>query len=153
MEILIDRKYKKDDYTIGIVYINGKYFSESLEDCDRGLKQNMSDTEIKFRKVYGKTAIPTGTYELRMTYSPKFKDRAWGKKYGGKVIQLMNVKGFTGVRVHPLNTAEDSLGCIGVGRNLKKGQILQATEYYYRLLDSYVLPALQKGEGVYITIK
>lgn len=153
MEILVDRKWKKDDYTIGIMYINGKYFSETLEDCDRGMKHNMSQTELKFRKVNGKTAIPTGTYKIRMTYSPKFAGKVWGRKYGGKAIQIMDVKCFSGVRIHPGNTAEDTLGCILVGRNLEKGKVLQSTEYYYKLVDDYILPALQKGEDVHITIK
>lgn len=153
LELLVDRKYKKSEYTIGILYIDGKYFSETLEDCDRGLKSVMSDTEFKFRKIYGKTAIPTGTYDIRMTYSPKFKDRPWGKKYGGKVIQIMDVRGFTGVRIHPGNTAADTLGCILLGRNLEKGKVLYSTDYYYKLLDNYIIPALQRGENVHITIK
>jgi hypothetical protein len=87
-----------------------------------------------------------------MTYSPKFASRAWGRKYQGKVIQIMNVKGFSGVRIHPGNTAEESLGCIFPGRNLEKGKVLQSTAYYYKLLDNHILPALKRDEEVTITI-
>lgn len=153
MEILVDRRWKKNKYTIGISYINGVRFSETLEDRDRGLKSSMYETEIKARKVYGETAIPTGTYELKMTYSPKFANRPWAQKYGGKVIQIMDVKGFTGVRIHPFNTPEESLGCIAVGRNLETGKVLQSTNYYYKLLDNYILPAIKRGEKVNLTIK
>lgn len=153
MEILIDRKWKKDAYTIGIAYVNGIRFSETMEDKDRGLSTDMTESQILSKKVYGKTAIPTGTYEIKMTYSNKFANRAWGKRYAGKVPQILNVKGFTGVRLHPLNTAEDSLGCIGFGKNTEKGRITQATQYYYKLLDSYILPAIKKGEKVILTIR
>ena len=152
MKLTLVRKWKKDTYTIGILYINGARFSETIEDKDRGLESSMSEAEIKLKKVYAKTAIPKGTYKIKMTYSPKFSNRPWGKKYNGKVIQIMDVKGFSGVRIHPLNTAEDSLGCIGVGRNLQKGMILQSTEYYYKLLDNYILPALNRGEAVELII-
>lgn len=88
-----------------------------------------------------------------MTYSSKFANRVWGKKYKGKVPQLINVKGYGGVRIHPLNTAKDTLGCIGVGKNTSKGMITNSTAYYYKLLDEYILPAIRKNEKVYITIK
>ena len=153
MKILVDRKWKKDTYTIGIVSINGIRFSESIEDKDRGLSNTMSEGYINSKKIYGKTAIPVGTYEVKLTYSPKFASRVWGKKYGGKVPQIMNVKGFSGVRIHPLNKAEDSLGCIGMGKNSQVGIITQATEYYYKLIDQYILPDTKKGEKIEIIIR
>lgn len=153
MELLLDRKWKKDTYTIGIMYVNGVRFSETVEDKDRGLSDKMPLAEIKAKKVYGKTAIPTGTYEIMMTYSPKFASKAFGKKYGGKVPQMMNVKGYEGVRIHPFNTAEDSYGCVAVGKNSIKGQVTQSTAYYYKLMDNYIMPAVKKGEKITLTIK
>ena len=153
MNILLDRKWKANEYTIGKLYINGVEFSDTLEDKDRGLKDSMSLNEITSKKVYGQTAIPTATYEVLMTYSSKFANRVWGKKYKGKVPQLINVKGYGGVRIHPLNTAKDTLGCIGVGKNTSKGMITNSTAYYYKLLDEYILPAIMKNEKVLITIK
>jgi hypothetical protein len=153
MNITLERKWKKSTYTIGIVYVNNIRFSESVEDADRGLADTMNEAEITARKIYGKTAIPTGTYEIELTYSPKFATRAWGKKYKGLVPEIKKVKGFSGVRIHPLNTAEDSLGCIGCGRNLEKGKVLYATEYYYKLMDNYIVPASKRGEKMTITIK
>ncbi len=153
MEITVDRKWKKDTYTIGVCYINGVRFSETLEDKDRGLDNSMSESVIKSKKIYGQTAIPTGTYEIKMTYSPKFANRAWAKKYSGKVVEITNVKAYSGVRIHPFNTAAESLGCIAVGRNLVKGKVLQSTIYYQKLVDDYISPALKRGEKVTITIK
>lgn len=114
MKVLIERKWPKEDYTIGRVYIDGVFFCNSMEDKDRGLEQYMSEGEIFRLKVYGKTAIPKGKYKVMMTNSAKYKR---------PMPQVMNVKGFTGIRIHSGNTAEDSLGCILLGDNDKKGWI------------------------------
>ena len=60
MLIEVKRLYKKTDYTIGKMYIDGEYFCDTLEDTDRGLKQEYSLAELKELKEYGKTAIPSG---------------------------------------------------------------------------------------------
>ena len=114
MKVLLDRKWKKKDYTIGEWIVDGKKMCNSMEDRDRGLQQYMNDGEIAMLKEYGETAIPTGKYKVTMTYSPKYKRM---------MPQVMNVKGFAGVRIHSGNTAKDSLGCILLGDNDKKGWI------------------------------
>lgn len=140
MEILVERKWKKDNYTIGNLYINGKWFSNTLEDKDRGLKDSMSLTEIKTLKKSRITAIPTGTYEVTLNVvSPKFsKYPFYNSINGGRVPRLLNVKGFDGILIHVMDGpkgAELSEGCIGIGRNLIKGGLLQGKEYYKKLYD------------------
>lgn len=140
MEILVERKWKKDNYTIGNLYINGKWFSNTLEDKDRGLKDSMSLTEIKTLKKPRITAIPTGTYEVTLNVvSPKFsKYPFYNSINGGRVPRLLNVKGFDGILIHVMDGpkgANLSEGCIGVGRNLIKGGLLQGKEYYKKLYD------------------
>ena len=152
MEILVERKWKKDNYTIGNLYINGKWFSNTLEDKDRGLKDSMSLTEIKTLKKPRITAIPTGTYEVTLNVvSPKFsKYPFYNSINGGRVPRLLNVKGFEGVLIHVMDGpkgAELSEGCIGVGRNLIKGGLLQGKEYYKKLYD------ILKNNNDKITIK
>lgn len=152
MEILIKRRYKGDSYTIGTMYIDGERFCDTLEDKDRGLDSSMSEANIARYKVYGKTAIPTGTYRIDMsTFSQKFKNRSWAKHYGGIVPRLVGVKGFSGVLIHPGNTPEDTLGCILVGENKIKGQLInsQAT---FRVLYSMLKSAKKKGENIQIEI-
>ena len=153
MNIVIDRKWKKGSYTIGNLYINGVLFSNTLEDKDRGLTSSMTLEEINKKKIYGQTAIPSGTYEVKMTYSNRFHSRAWGKKYDGKIPELINVKGFGGVRIHPGNKAADTLGCILVGKNSAVGMVANSQAYYYKLLDDYIVPAVKKGEKITLTIK
>lgn len=140
MEILVERKWKKDNYTIGNLYIDGKWFSNTLEDKDRGLKDSMSLTEIKTLKKPRITAIPTGTYEVTLNVvSPKFsKYPFYNSINGGRVPRLLNVKGFEGILIHVMDGpkgANLSEGCIGVGRNLIKGGLLQGKEYYKKLYD------------------
>lgn len=153
MELLVDRRYKKNEYTIGSMYVNGRRFSDTLEDKDRGLSNNMSEFDILRKKVYGRTAIPTGTYIVKLTYSQKFAGRAWGRKYGGLVPEIRDVKGFSGIRIHPGNTSDDSLGCIFPGKNDIKGRVSQSTVYYYRLMDDYLMPAHKKGEEIKIQVR
>lgn len=153
LEILVDRDNKQKTYTIGTVYIDCGWFGASIEDVDRGLDDSMTLAEIKARKIYGKTAIPTGRYEVLFTYSAKFAGRTWAKPYGGKVPLISNVKGYEGIRIHPFNTAEDSLGCIAFGINNQKGRVNQSTDYYLRFLKEYFLPAINAGKKVFITIK
>lgn len=154
MELLVKRVARRDEYTIGRLYINGVKFSDVLEDCDRGLTQDMPLEEIKAKKVYGKTAIPTGTYEIDMnTVSPKFQARSWAKPYGGKIPRILNVPGYEGILIHPFNSAAESLGCIGVGNNSIKGMITDSSRTFMSLMSKYLLPAKLRGEKITITIE
>lgn len=153
MEVTLDRRWKKDTYTIGVWCIDGKRFSETLEDKDRGLQQSMNLAYIKSVKVAGQTAIPTGTYQLGFTYSPKFANRPWAKKYNGMVVVVPGVKGFEGIRIHPFNRAEESLGCISLGENKAKGMVLNAQKWYEKFVDEYFLPAWKRGEKIILTVK
>lgn len=149
MELLLKRIAKKQDYTIGNLYINGQWFSNTLEDTDRGLTSSMTEDEISKIKVYGKTAIPTGTYKINMNIvSPKFKNRAWARPYNGKIPRLLNVPGFDGVLIHPGNTSEDSLGCVLVGKNTIKGMVTQSQDTFHELIE-----VLIKQNDITITIE
>lgn len=149
MEILVKRIAKKSKYTIGKMYIDEQYICDTLEDADRGLNQNMSLEEIKNKKVYGETAVPTGTYKVDMnTVSPKFKSRTWAKPYGGKLPRLVLVPGYDGVLIHPGNKAEDTLGCILVGENKAVGQVLNSQVTFKKIMS-----ILTKGTNITITIE
>lgn len=144
MEVLIDRAWKKDGYTISRLYVNGNLFGcNTLEDTDRGLNQSMELNEIKKKKVYGQTAIPIGSYECVYTYSNRFK----------KMLPLLlNVKGFEGIRIHSGNSSKDTEGCILVGLNLKKGMVLNSREWTNKLV-SKMKEAWNRKERVIIVIK
>ena len=57
--------------------------------------------DLSKKKVYGETCIPEGTYEIKLTYSPRFK------RY---LPQLMDVKFFDIIKIHGGNTADSSEG-------------------------------------------
>lgn len=143
MKILVDRKWKKENYTIGIIYVDGKQFCNTLEDKDRGLTSSMSLAEIKSKKVYGQTAIPTGTYKVIMSYSQKFK------KY---LPEILDVKGYAGIRIHSGNVAADSLGCLLLGKNTQKGMVTNSRAYC-STFNSMLNDAISRGEKVTIEIK
>lgn len=149
MRLLLERIAKTDKYTIGNLYIDGEWFCNTLEDTDRNLTQNMSLEEIRKLKIYGQTAIPIGTYKINMSVvSPKFKSRAWAKPYNGMIPRLENVPGYEGVLIHPGNSADDSIGCILVGYNTVKGQVLRSQDTFHKLMN-----VLTKGKDISITIQ
>lgn len=153
MKLTLKRTFKGPRYTIGKLFINGVYECDTLEDQDRGLTSQMSLEEIKAKKVYGVTAIPTGTYSINMTtVSPKFKDRAWAKPYKGILPRLENVKGYEGVLIHVGNDQEATSGCILVGENKVKGQVINSTAAFYELM-TVLLKAHKAGESIELTIE
>ncbi len=153
MKLLLKRTAKKENYTIGNLYVNDVFFCNTLEDKDRGLHSTQSLLEIQSKKVYGQTAIPYGTYKIDMnTISSKFKDRSWAKFCGGKLPRLIDVKGYEGVLIHVGNKAEDTLGCILVGENKIKGQVINSTATFQELY-SVMLKAKFLGEEIVLIIE
>ena len=154
LELLLDRKYRKETYTIGNLYVDGEWFCNTLEDKDRGLSQTMTLEEINKIKVYGETAIPTGRYEVRMDIvSPKYNGVKWYKdNFGGRMPRLESVKGFSGILIHSGNTALDSNGCILVGLNKAKGKVLDSRSTFQKLWK--VLEQARKtGKTIYLTVQ
>ena len=135
MKLELKRIAKKDKYTIGHLYVDNKFFCDTLEDPDRGLTSTMNLTEIKAKKIKGDTAIPTGTYKITLdTFSPRFGNKSFYKKVcGGKLPKILNIKGFDGVLIHCGNTNLDTYGCSLVGRNLEVGKVLKSQETFEKL--------------------
>lgn len=126
MKIEVKRVAKKSTYTIGRMYIEGKYFCDTLEDKDRLLTQNTPLSTIMSVKMPGSTAIPTGTYKVIVNMSPKFKRN---------LPRLLNVPGFEGILIHRGNTDKDSAGCILVGENKVVGKVINSTVYEKKLVN------------------
>lgn len=144
MVILIDRKWKKADYTVSKVYVDGEDFHcNCLEDTDRGLYQGMSTKDVLAVKVKGKTAIPRGTYNVIFTYSPRFR------RY---LPLLENVTGFEGIRVHPGNNVKDTEGCLMFGKNDTVGKISNSKLWTGRI-EAKIQESLARREKVTIVIR
>lgn len=135
MELTLKRKYCKPSYTIGHLYIDGKYICDTLEDVVRDL--------VTEKKVKGRTAIPAGRYRVILNWSPRF----------GKVLPLLLlVPQFDGVRIHSGNTAADTEGCILVGENRERGKVLNSRATMDRLMQ-VLISANNRQEEIWITVE
>lgn len=162
LEILVERKFKKDTYTIGKMYIvnpdgSKVYIMDIVEDKDRGLTQKDTLAKIKTVKVYNETAIPSGRYEITMSVkSPKFSNFTkypYYKEYDGMLPRLLKVPGFEGILIHMGNSARSSAGCLIVGKNSIVGQVTESKKYFDILMKEHLLPAKQAGKKIFITIQ
>jgi len=135
MKLKVIRKEFTDLSTIGDLSINGVFECFTLEDKVRDFKADGSG------KVYGKTAIPKGNYEVVLTYSNRFKQ---------VMPLLLNVPYFEGIRIHPGNKNEDTHGCLLVGNDKSKDLISNSKVAYQKLLAR--IKAVSKFEKVFIEI-
>lgn len=153
MYLRVERTFRGPKYTIGHLYINNQRFCDTLEDPDRGLTDSMSLLEIQAIKIKGNTCIPYGKYELSLDIiSPKYSNT---KKYPyasiakGRMPRVLNVKGFDGILIHAGNTPEDTYGCLLVGENKVKGQVINSQETWKKLYAE-LMKAYRRDEKIYI---
>lgn len=130
MKIEIKRNEFAENFTGGELFIDGKKFCDTIEDTDRmprGVCLSRDDTEkiIKEVKVAGKTCIPSGHYKLRISFSNRFQKR---------LPEILDVPGFTGIRIHSGNKAEDSEGCILVGKRTEPGWVSDSRNTMTKLM-------------------
>jgi hypothetical protein len=126
MILTLIRQEFTDVSTTGSLYINDVFFCYTLEDKDRGLDQSQSLLTINAKKLFGITAIPYGTYKVRLSMSNRFKRL---------LPEILNVKGYTGVRIHRGNTAEHSHGCPLVGFKKGVNSVFESTKAEEALME------------------
>jgi hypothetical protein len=132
MKLVLERKYLKDTYTIGNLLINGEFFCNVLEDKVR----------VPFVKIPKETAIPYGTYKVTITYSNKFQ----------REMPLLNdVPQYEGIRIHSGNTELDTEGCLLVGENKVKGEVINSKITFDKLYP-ILKETFNKGEEITIEI-
>lgn len=143
MKITLHRLVFEKGYTEGQFFIDDFYFCDTLEDRTRDYNKDGDLSEPGEEKVYGETAIPFGEYPVVMSYSNRFK----------RVLpEIINVLDFQGIRIHSGNTAEDSHGCILVGKYASSGRIAESRktlETLIRLIEE----TIKSGRKVTIVIK
>jgi hypothetical protein len=130
MELEVKRKFFRPEYTIGDLYVDGELFCNTIEDKYRDLSKEI--------KVPEKTCIPYGRYRITLNVtSPKYKNRKQYAFCEGRVPRLIDVPYFEGILIHIGNTAEDSAGCILVGKAIgdsnKVGRLNYSTETFQKL--------------------
>jgi len=142
MELELKREIFTDISTIGSLTIDGKFECYILEDKDRGINNTLTLEQILRVKVYGKTAIPYGRYEIDWTMSARFKVM---------MPILLNVVGWSGIRIHKGNTEIDSLGCLLCGTRKITNRITESTIATNKLYAK-IEAAKKQGQRIFITI-
>lgn len=142
MKLKLRRVARNNTYTIGKLYIDDKYFCDTIEDKDRGLNQSMSLQEITNIKVKSQTAIPIGTYKILWTHSPK---------YNRFMPLIDNVPGFSGIRIHSGNSERDTEGCILCGENKIKGMVINSRYTINKLYP--LIEEACKNKDCFITVE
>ena len=144
MKLELKRIARKETYTIGRLFVEGRYLCDTLEDKDRDQNGCFDGAETK---IYAQTAIPNGTYRVTLEHSPKFSPR-----YGGrKVPYLHDVPHFEGILIHTGNMADDSAGCILVGTNSATGRVSGSLTAFNKLLPM-LEQATARKEEITITV-
>jgi hypothetical protein len=117
-ELKLIRKNHTLTTATGELYLNGEFFSYTLEDVVRG--ENI--------KIDRHTAIPAGRYKVKLSMSYRFKrmmpmvytePNGYELKNGGII--------FKGIRIHGGNTHENSEGCILVAKNFIDENTIQGS--------------------------
>lgn len=113
MKITLITDIEGENYTSGNLYIDNEWLCHTLEDKTRDTNH---DGKLDSPKIFGQTAIPYGSHEMTLIYSPHFKMM---------VPLIIGVSGFTSIEIHPGNTIADTNGCILVGIRSDKGDTLK----------------------------
>ena len=145
MNLELKRIFKGENYTIGRLFIDGEYFCDTLEDPVRQL-DSIKD------KIKEKTAIPAGKYKVSMSIvSPKYSIRKSYNWCGGRLPRLLDVPFFEGILIHSGNTPDHTSGCILVGENKIKGQVINSMNTLKNLWVKLNV-ADEVGEEIWIDI-
>jgi hypothetical protein len=132
MQIQVLREQQVGNATIGSLLIDGAFQCYTLEDIVRDGP-----------KVMHETAIPAGTYKVIINFSTRFKR---------ELPLLLDVPNFTGVRIHPGNTAANTSGCILVGTAKSQNSILNSVKAFTPLYEK-MLSAWIKKEPIVLNVK
>jgi hypothetical protein len=117
MNLFLKRFYTSNVDTLGVLSINGIFSAFVIEDTKHDIK------------IPGQTRIPSGKYEIKLTFSPRF---------GKNMLEIMNVPGYSGIRIHTGNVNEDTEGCLLIGNvcrfhNDGESRIDESTLAYNRI--------------------
>jgi len=149
MELVLNRILKTNDYTIGELSVDGKYLCDTIEDAVRPLPESCPNTPKGIackckEKVYGKTAVPAGTYKVKLGYSNRFR----------RILpQVLDVPHFLGILIHTGNSNKDTEGCIIVGTwdGKTENWVSNSRKNFNKLFDM-LKQADKNGEDITITI-
>lgn len=104
-------------------------------------------------KVPGKTCIWVGKYKIKITYSNRFK-RPLPIIYNQEDLSVKSDKAiWTGVRIHPGNTAEDTEGCLLPGLVKMEDKVAQSRAAFDDIVLPYIVNHPDMKKNGYITLE
>ena len=139
MNLILNRDHLFSDFTIGSLFVDGVKQCWTLEDAVR----ERPGVPVEQWKVDEKTAIPEGNYEVAITYSNRFKR---------ELPLIKDVPGFSGIRIHPGNTDEDTEGCILVGLVWDGDDFIGQSRVAFQSLFSKMQTAIANGEKIHLEV-
>ena len=140
-KLIVSRVVSDGNSTIGILYLNGRFNSFTLEDGYREVK------------APGETRIPAGTYNVGVKAHGRLHEKhavRYGELHKG-MLEVQGVVGFTDILIHVGNTAADTAGCLLVGNAYKRSDgggpaRLLHSRAAYKVLYNKVIDAALAGE-------
>lgn len=131
---------RNEHVTISAVVLDGARLLYILEDTVR----EKPGVPVSEWKVPGKTAIPAGRYEIVIDMSTRF----------GKLMpHLLNVDGFSGIRIHPGNTEFDTEGCLIPGTDIGVDhRSVSNSRVAFAKWEEMIADAIGAGERCFIGI-
>lgn len=144
MQLRLERDPSSAGATLGKLFVDGLFECYTLEDQIRELRHDDGGlVEVSAWKVDGQTAIPSGTYTVLVTFSSRFQKL---------MPQIIGVPGFTGVRIHSGNKADDTEGCVLLGKRRGNAEIFESRDAFAAFFFKLQV-AFEKKEPVKITIE
>lgn len=122
MNIKVERFYFGDEYTIGKLFVDGKYLCNTMEP---------SVTAVSY------PAVAVGTYQINLVWSPKF----------GRYMLRLEVPRRSGILIHAGNTSDDTSGCVLLGENESVGYLYNSRKYV-EFLRSKVIENMSKNNSL-----
>lgn len=150
-ELTLKRRWKFPDSTIGVLKIPGierEFFvcEDTVREPENECAGVDSAAWVATWKKKGITAIPTGRYKLAWTLSTRFKRNT---------LQLLDVPGYGGIRIHAGNKSADTEGCLLPGL-AKAGGEVRNSRAALDMLEGFLLAGkagkLDLREETWITI-
>lgn len=144
MTLLLQRRPTRNEATLGdlfVVHSDGELVPVcvTLEDAVREVKGQPVPTW----KIPGKTAIPEGKYRVIINMSARFRRL---------MPLLLDVPGFSGIRVHPGNRITETDGCILPGIGSIGDTVVQSRDGYAKVF-SLIDGSIKAGTPVWLTVR